>query len=55
MISDKLLLFDVDGTLVDSGQEIDSHMVITLKELKLLGYHIGIAGGGNIDKILNQM
>lgn len=52
---DKLLLFDVDGTLVDSGQEIDSHMVATLKELKLLGYHIGIAGGGNIDKILNQM
>lgn len=55
MISDKLLLFDVDGTLVDSGKEIDSYMVSVLKQLKSVGYHIGIAGGGSIDKILNQM
>jgi phosphomannomutase len=55
MNSNKLLLFDVDGTLVDSGKEIDSYMVTTLKELKNIGYHIGIAGGGSIDKILNQM
>lgn len=55
MITDKLLLFDVDGTLVNSGKEIDSYMIAALKELKSLGYHIGIAGGGNIDKILYQM
>ena len=55
MNMDKLLLFDVDGTLVDSGKEIDSYMVSVLKELKKNGYHIGIVGGGNIDKILNQM
>jgi len=55
MNMDKLLLFDVDGTLVDSGKEIDSYMVSVLKELKKNGYHIGIAGGGSIDKILNQM
>jgi len=55
MNANKLLLFDVDGTLVDSGKEIDSYMVAALKELKSLGYHIGIVGGGNIDKILNQM
>ena len=55
MNANKLLLFDVDGTLVDSGKEIDSYMVAALKELKSLGYHIGIAGGGNIDKILYQM
>lgn len=55
MNTNKLLLFDVDGTLVDSGKEIDSYMIAALKELKSLGYHIGIAGGGNIDKILNQM
>ena len=55
MNMDKLLLFDVDGTLVDSGKEIDSYMVSVLKEVKKNGYHIGIAGGGSIDKILNQM
>lgn len=55
MNSDKLILFDVDGTLVDSGKEINSYMISILKELKNNGYHIGIAGGGSIDKILNQM
>ena len=55
MNTDKLLLFDVDGTLVDSGNEIDKFMITTLKKLKSLGYHIGIVGGGNINKILKQM
>lgn len=51
----KLFLFDVDGTIVDSGQKIKDEMVYILKKLKLNGHEIGIVGGGKLDKILEQM
>tara|TARA_B110000285_G_C15077576_1_gene591633 strand:+ start:697 stop:1446 length:750 start_codon:yes stop_codon:yes gene_type:complete len=49
-----LLLFDVDGTLVDSGKKIDPYMVTTLNALKNK-YEIGIVGGGSLERILEQM
>ncbi len=50
-----LLLFDVDGTLVESGQKINDKMADILKEFKNNNkYELGIVGGGKLDKILNQ-
>jgi len=50
----KLLLFDVDGTLVESGQNISEHMAILLNCLQVNGYELGIVGGGKLEKILEQ-
>jgi phosphomannomutase len=49
----KILLFDIDGTLVESGQNITKEMALTLNTLKNK-YEIGIVGGGKLDKILQQ-
>lgn len=54
-IKKKIILFDVDGTLVESGCIINNEMAITLNNLKNNGYEIGIVGGGKLDKILLQM
>jgi phosphomannomutase len=54
-IKKKVILFDVDGTLVESGCIINNEMSITLNNLKKNGYEIGIVGGGKFDKILLQM
>ena len=51
----KILLYDVDGTLVESSQEIKSDMVNLLNSLKNKGYELGIVGGGKLDKILQQL
>ena len=51
----KLILFDVDGTIAESGDLIKDDMVSTLNKLKDNGYELGIVGGGKIDKILIQM
>ena len=50
----KILLFDVDGTLVESSHEIKNDMVDVLNSLKKKGYEMGIVGGGKLDKILQQ-
>lgn len=50
----KLLLFDVDGTLVISGKEIDDDMSELLKSFNYKDYELGIVGGGKMDKILEQ-
>jgi len=53
---EKLLLFDVDGTIAQSGQIIDStikKLLIDLKNKKK--YSLGIVGGGKLDKILYQL
>ena len=47
-------LFDVDGTIVDSGQKITVEMATILNEIKQHS-EIGIVGGGKLDKILEQM
>ncbi len=51
----KLILFDVDGTIADSGDLIKDDMVSKLLKLKENGFELGIVGGGKIDKILIQM
>lgn len=51
-----LFLFDVDGTIVNSGQAITSEMATTLNNLKKKKkVEIGIVGGGKLDKIMEQM
>ena len=51
----KLILFDVDGTITESGDLIKDEIVCTINNLKNIGYEIGIVGGGKIDKILYQL
>lgn len=51
----KLLLFDVDGTLAESGKQIDDEMLFELQNLHNSGYHLGIVGGGKLEKILYQI
>jgi len=50
----KLLLFDVDGTLVESGEQISNSMSSLLNSLEKNNYELGIVGGGKLDKILYQ-
>lgn len=49
-----LLLFDMDGTLAESGQQIAPDMIKLLEECKK-GNEIGIVGGGRYEKILWQL
>ena len=49
-----LFLFDVDGTIAESGQKITLNMATILDTLKEQG-EIGIVGGGKLDKVLDQM
>jgi len=51
----KLLLFDVDGTICDSGKIISSQMASQLNSLANLDYVLGIVGGGAFNKILYQL
>jgi phosphomannomutase len=49
-----LFLFDVDGTLVESGQIIQQPMIECLKQLAFRG-ELGIVGGGTYEKIKSQL
>lgn len=51
---DKILLFDVDGTLVESSENIKPDMASILNSLKKKGYSLGVVGGGKLDKIIQQ-
>tara|TARA_B100001057_G_C22668351_1_gene878784 strand:+ start:223 stop:990 length:768 start_codon:yes stop_codon:yes gene_type:complete len=51
----KLLLFDVDGTLAESGQKINDSIIRILKLVAPEKYQLGIVGGGKLDKILTQL
>lgn len=48
------MLFDVDGTITESGQPLDENMKNILKKISEK-YDIGIVGGGKMDKVLNQL
>jgi phosphomannomutase len=50
----KLLLFDVDGTLAESGKKINKQIENLLQCLSEK-YDIGIVGGGKLDKISWQL
>lgn len=49
-----IIVFDVDGTLVESSLEISDDNAIILNKLRET-YDIAICGGGTLDKILKQM
>ena len=49
----KLFLFDVDGTITESGNKLSLKVINMLNQLKIVG-EIGIVGGGKLDKILWQ-
>lgn len=52
----KLLLFDIDGTLVHSGEKISAEMISVIENLsKLKNIDLGLVGGGTLDKIKWQM
>lgn len=51
----KLFLFDVDGTLCLSGQQIINNLANKINILKSKNYEIGIVGGGKYEVILHQM
>ena len=50
----KLFLFDVDGTLVESSQKISKEHARILNALHEC-HDIGVVGGGNLSKIMQQM
>jgi phosphomannomutase len=51
----ELLLFDVDGTLAKSTKQIAEDLLDLLLKLKSKGYHLAVVGGGNYDKIREQL
>lgn len=51
----KLLLFDVDGTICESGKKLSLEMASKLNLLVNNGIEIGIVGGGTYEKILFQL
>lgn len=52
----KILLFDVDGTIVESGQKISIRIKKVLEKIKENGeYELGIVGGGRYEKIVEQL
>ena len=51
----KLFLFDVDGTIAESGQKMNKDIIELLNNsFKNSSTEIGIVGGGKLDKILWQ-
>lgn len=50
----KLILFDIDGTLCESGNNLGDDIIKQIEYLKE-DYHIGVVGGGRLDKILVQL
>ena len=50
-----MILFDLDGTLVESSKKINIEMHKYLEQLKDKNYMLGIVGGGTFDKIIYQL
>ncbi|BCS83345.1 phosphomannomutase [Cotonvirus japonicus] len=51
-----IILFDVDGTLTPSGQEIQQEMIECLNTITSLpNIELGLVGGGTYDKIKSQL
>ncbi|KAL4494122.1 hypothetical protein ABPG72_016078 [Tetrahymena utriculariae] len=51
---DKIILFDVDGTLTKSRNIIEQEMIDTLAELKKKHY-VAVVGGSDLHKIIEQL
>lgn len=54
LMKKSILLFDVDGTICESGKKISISMSDILNNLSLI-YEIGIVGGGTFSKIIYQL
>ena len=50
-----LLLFDVDGTIAESSKKITRKTKNMISSLMKMGIHVGIVGGGKMDKIIDQL
>jgi phosphomannomutase len=50
----KIILFDIDGTIAESGQKIDNEMKVILEKLSEK-YALGVVGGGKYEKIKYQL
>ena len=51
----KLILFDVDGTLTESGKIMEDKTFTLLEKISNQGFDLGIVGGGKLEKILTQV
>ncbi len=51
----KLILFDIDGTIAESSQEISLEIFSKINEKIEAGYDIGIVGGGTFEKATSQL
>ena len=52
-MNNRLFLFDVDGTITNSGEKMSSENITSLNLIKIEN-DIGIVGGGKFEKILQQ-
>jgi phosphomannomutase len=50
-----LYLFDIDGTIAESGQIIHEEIADIFKDIKSKGHEIGLVGGGGYQKIKHQI
>jgi phosphomannomutase len=51
----KLILFDIDGTIAESSQQVSLEMIAKINEKIEAGYDIGIVGGGTFEKATSQL
>jgi phosphomannomutase len=50
-----IILFDLDGTLVESSKKINTQMRMAIVGLYIKKYTLGIVGGGKFEKIISQL
>jgi phosphomannomutase len=50
-----LILFDIDGTIAESSQQVSQEMIAKINEKIEAGYDIGIVGGGTFEKVSSQL
>jgi HAD superfamily hydrolase (TIGR01484 family) len=50
-----LILFDIDGTIAESSQQVSQEMIAKITDKIEAGYDIGIVGGGTFEKATSQL
>ena len=51
----QICIFDIDGTLTESGKQITNEMTLVLQKLKLNNIELVAVGGGTYEKIIWQL
>ncbi len=51
----KIILFDLDGTIVEYGNKIDDEMIMYLLDIKKYGYEIGVVSERKLDGIMQLL